>query len=148
MPASTTPRFALPLLSTAQAHKEITHNEALQLADAILCLAVMSLPGNTPPVSPLPGQCWIIGASPTGAWTGFAKHIAVFGEGGWRFIAPVAGMAAWIMSENLYARYMNLGWSTPAMIALPTGGAVIDSEARNAIAAIVQQLQAHGLSDS
>ena len=61
-------RFGLPFLAAGQAQKELTHNEALALIDAVLCPAVESAGLETPPGSPSVGQCWIAGVSPTGAW--------------------------------------------------------------------------------
>jgi hypothetical protein len=145
MPISSTPRFTLPLLNAAQAHKEITHNEALLLADALLLPAVQSLALNTPPPAPQAGRCWIIGAAPNGAWAEFAHHMAVFTEGGWRFIAPVTGMQVWITPENLFARYANMQWVLPGTAIAPVGGTTADSEARSAIAAIIVLLQQAGL---
>ena len=66
-----TARFALPLLHAGQAQKELFHNEALVLADGLLQPCVEALGLDTPPPSPAPGQCWIVGDSPTGAWAGF-----------------------------------------------------------------------------
>lgn len=65
-----TPRFALPLLAVAQAQKEAMHNEALTLIDALLHATVEDGPLAAPPGAPMEGQCWIVGAAPTGAWAG------------------------------------------------------------------------------
>src|SRR3546814_15984185 len=65
-----TPRFALPLLAVAQAQKEVTHNEALTLLDALVHAAIEAGPLATPPASPAVGPCWIVDADATGAWTG------------------------------------------------------------------------------
>ena len=142
MPSFATPLLALPLLNPAQAHKEITHNEALLVADALLSPVAATMPGNVPPSAPAPGSCWIIGSAPTGAWAGFAKHIALYSDGGWRFIVPVPGMAVWIASHNIRACYRNSDWFLPSIVAQPAGGAVIDTESRAAISAILAVLQA------
>jgi Protein of unknown function (DUF2793) len=144
---STTPRLALPLLHPAQAHKETTHNEALLLADALILPIAQSLPLNTPPASPLAGQCWMLGAAPTGAWVGKSHQIALYSEGGWRFIAPFPGMTIWVATEALLARYSGTAWVIPGAIAAPNGGTTIDVEARGAIVAILATLQNAGLCD-
>src|SRR3546814_11391087 len=87
-----TPRFALPLLAVAQAQKEVTHNEALTLLDALVHAAIEAGPLATPPASPAVGQCWIVDAAATGAWTGEGSAIAIWTAGGWRFAAPRAGV--------------------------------------------------------
>ncbi len=69
-----TPRFSLPLLATAQAQKELTHNEALLLIDALLHGTVEGGPVSDPPPAPAAGQCWLVGASPTGEWAGQARR--------------------------------------------------------------------------
>ena len=56
-----TPRFALPMLSVAQAQKETTHNEALVLIDALLHAPVVDGPLATPPEYPTEGDCgWTV----------------------------------------------------------------------------------------
>ena len=57
-----TPRWGLPLLFAGQAHKELAHNEALVLIDALLHGRVESAAINAPPKDPAPGQCWIVAA--------------------------------------------------------------------------------------
>lgn len=78
-----TPRLAWPLLIVAQAQKEVTHNEALTLLDALVHATVEAGPLAAPPPEPADGQCWIVGTAPTGDWTGKADAIAIWtGVGG------------------------------------------------------------------
>lgn len=164
---SATARFALPLLHPGQAQKELFHNEALTLADALVQPCVEAAGVDAPPSDPVPGQSWIVGASPTGAWTGAAGSLALWSEGGWRFVPPREGMAAWIAADGLIARYAGGVWRSGHMTAAqlmidgekvvgprepaiddPDGGTVVDAEARSAIEAILEALRAHGLIDS
>jgi hypothetical protein len=144
---SATPRLALPLLHSAQAHKETTHNEALLIADALILPVVQGLPINAPPAAPLAGQCWIVGAAPTGVWAGKAQQIALYSDGGWRFVTPQPGMTMWMISEALLARYSGSGWMIPGAITAPSGGTTVDVEARAAISDILAILNSAGLCD-
>ncbi|NNC72613.1 MAG: DUF2793 domain-containing protein [Sphingomonadaceae bacterium] len=74
----TTPRFALPQLLTGHAQKEIWHNEALALIDAVLHPVAESRGDNTPPANPAAGQCWITGSAPVGDWAGEADWLAIW----------------------------------------------------------------------
>jgi hypothetical protein len=141
----TTPRFALPLLATAQAQKEVTHNEALTLLDALLHAAVEAGPLAAPPADPEEGQCWIVGAAPTGAWAGEAHAIAIRTGGGWRFAPPREGMRATRLTDGAQLRFAGGAWAAPATVGAPSGGSTIDSEARNAISTLILHLAAQGL---
>lgn len=157
-------RFALPLLQPGQAQKEMTHNEAVATIDLIAQAGVVAAGLATPPLSPAVGQCWIVGASPAGAWSGKSDHLAGWTDGGWRFVAPVEGMAAWVAADGLTARFAGGGWTIGTLrvaridvganqvvgarrpaIADPSGGATADAEARAAVAAILSALRGHGL---
>jgi hypothetical protein len=159
-----TDRFALPLLQPGQAQKEQWHNEAIAALDLIVQPTVVAMGVNTPPSAPESGQSWIIGAAPTGAWTGKAHQLAGWTGGGWRFVAPVEGMAAWVIADALRARYFGGGWvlgeeacahlviggdrvvgPRQAAIAAPSGGSVVDAESRAALGAILTALRTHGL---
>ena len=61
-----TASLALPLLAAAQAQKHITHNEALILLDAVAQIAVRAIDQNAPPASPLAGDRYLVGSTPTG----------------------------------------------------------------------------------
>ena len=67
---SGTSRLGLPFLSTGQAQKEFTHNEALQTLDLAVAAAVEESARADPPLSPAIGDCYIVGASATGEWSG------------------------------------------------------------------------------
>jgi Protein of unknown function (DUF2793) len=137
-------RWKLPLLAVGQMQKEVTHNEALTLIDALIAPVVEASGPNDPPAAPLTGQCWLVGTAPTGAWIGAAQHLACWTSGGWRLIAPRAGQTV-RLATGAALRFGGSAWLNPAHIAAPTGGAVVDSEARAAIAALIAELRLQGL---
>jgi hypothetical protein len=157
-------RLKLPLMAAAQAQKEVTHNEALALADIAVQAVVQSVAPANVPASPVIGQCWIVGPSPIGAWAGHASAIAAWTSGGWRFVAPFEGMQAWSIADAVTIRRGASSWIVGGLTAAtlsvggnqvvgarqprvlaPTSGATIDSQARAAIAALITGLEAHGL---
>ena len=159
-----TPRFALPLLSAGQAQKEVTHNEALMLTDLAVQPVVQSATLSVPPSSPVLGQSWIIAASPSGDWADRAGQIAGWTQGGWRFLVPFPGLAVWSLAIGRPLRFDGSDWidgridcmsvfsngqqvltTRQAAIAAPSGGSVIDSEARVALSQLLVMLRAHGL---
>ncbi|MGV7122237.1 DUF2793 domain-containing protein [Sphingopyxis sp. 550A] len=140
-----TARLALPLLAMAQAQKEVTHNEALVLLDALVHAAIEDGPLTVPPSSPVAGQCWLVGAGAGGDWTGQADAIAIWCDGGWRFAPPRPGMRIARLSDGAWLRYAAGVWTAPAAVANPEGGATVDAEARAAIAALILLFEAQGL---
>jgi hypothetical protein len=159
-----TARWALPLLEAGQAQKEMTHNAALAAADLLLAAGVEAVGTDAPPGAPAVGQCWIVGAAPTGAWAGHAGSLAGWTAGGWRFAAPREGLAVWSVADGCEARYAGGTWrvgrvaaselriggvkvvgAQAAAVALPTGGSTVDSEARAALAQLLTALRGHGL---
>ena len=135
---SATPRFALPNLFVGQAQKEFTVNEALARLDGLLHPAVAG-EADAPPGAPADGECWIVGAAPTGDWQGEGGALACRQAGNWLFVAPQAGMRVFDTALSAYRVYEN-GWSLPAAVVAPTGGAVEDAAARAAIAGLVAAL--------
>lgn len=133
----------------------------------LLCAAVEAPPQNDPPVSPVAGQCFLVGDSPTGDWTGQPGAIAGFSDGGWRFVTPIEGTQLLVRSTGETMLRRNGNWEAgivrarevqvdgltvlsarQASIAAPAGGSVVDTESRSAITAILSTLQAHGLIES
>lgn len=162
--AEVTERYGLPLLQAGQSQKEVTHNEAIVRTDALLHPAVESRTLASPPMSPTPGQAWIVAAGAGGEWAGRDGSIAAYQAGGWTFVAPSEGCLVWVRNEGVFALFGPGGWNAetwpvkglsldgdamltnpqPA-IAAPTGGATVDSEARAVVGQILAALRAHGL---
>lgn len=162
-----TPRLALPLLQAGQAQKEALHNEALTVLDAIVAGAVESAGATVPPSAPLAGQVWIVGAAPSGGWTGQAGAVAVWTTGGWRFVPAREGMVFRNKANGVQIQRGSAAWSEGAItatsfviggdqvvgarlpgITAPSGGSTVDTEARGALAAIIVALRTHGLISS
>ena len=140
---TSSPRFSLPLLFAGQAQKEGHVNEALARLDALLHL-VLEGQLATPPASPQDGQCWLVGSSATGAWSGKAGQIACFCSGNWLFAAPRDGMIALDRQAGQLVRFAG-GWHQASRPAVPSGGTTVDSQARSAIAEVVTALTSAGI---
>ena len=163
MTDDTTARFALPLLATGQAQKELTHNEALTRLDLLVHGKVTSVGDDAPPAAPEPGACWIVGNAPTGAWEEHAGEVAGWTEGGWRFVVPREGLRLWIDASAGFALFTDGAWrvgeahgrlivggkqvvgARGAAIMEPEGGTTVDAEARAAIGAVLLAMRVHGL---
>jgi hypothetical protein len=128
--------------------------------------AVEEGPRAAPPDAFAPGQAWIVGAAPTGAWTGHAHALAAATDGGWRFVGPLAGMRVWDKAAGVPRQWDGSAWSDGRIacagleiggkavvgerlptVANPSGGTIIDAEARDAVTAEIATLKSHGLID-
>ena len=157
-------RHNLPFISPGQAQKELFHNEALQMLDALVAAAVEEPPRLSPPASPVPGACYIVAGGATGDWQGRDLHIAAFTAAGWRYVAPTEGMSAFIKSSATTAVFIGGAWEVGSVrgakllvdgqqvvgartsaIGNPSGGSTIDAEARAAIIGVLAALRQHGL---
>lgn len=105
-----TPSLTMPYLVASQAQKEVTHNDALNDLDALVQMSVVSRVIATPPASPVDGDCYIVGSSPTGAWSGQAGHVALY-YSGWRFKTPKAGWLAFVRAESKFVVYNGSAWA-------------------------------------
>lgn len=143
-----TPNFAMPLLFAAQAQKEITHNEALVIVDALLAGCVEAVAADPAALDPSDGDLWIVGPSPVGAWAGRAGQIAVFTAGGWRFVPAVNGMRVYDRDGGVMRTFNGSIWPAPPAIADSSGGATVDTEARATLAAVLSALRTIGLLDA
>ena len=96
---SDTTRLKLPRIDAAQSQKHVTHNEALEVLDALLHLSVSARNVASPPSMPLEGSALIVSANPTGAFAGQGLKIAGFTDNAWRFFTPRKGWRAYVESE-------------------------------------------------
>jgi hypothetical protein len=159
-------RFGLPFIMPGQAQKEMFHNEAIAGIDIALHPAVEGTASASPPTAPGIGQCWIVAASASGHWSGHAGKLAAWTSGGWRFITPQPGMCVWDKASGLERRWSGSAWSggelTGSALSIggvqvvgprqpsvpsPSGGSIIDLEARSAVVALTVALRTHGLID-
>lgn len=65
---------------------------------------------NTPPSSPITGDIYAIGNSPTGAWIGHAKEIAIWNGSAWSYIAPEQGDFFFNITNDYTYQYRNGSW--------------------------------------
>ncbi len=110
MSTSATPNLDLSYIVASQAQKEVTHNDALNDLDFLAQCSVVDYTLNAPPGSPATGAAYIIGASPSGAWSGNANAIAGY-YGGWSIKTPEAGWTAWTQNGNRLFYYTGSAWS-------------------------------------
>ena len=89
-----TANLKLPFILPSQAQKHVTHNESLQLLDAIVQLGVLDRDLTAPPAEPAEGDRYIIASPATGAWEGREGEIAAFQDGAWNFLSPRPGWRA------------------------------------------------------
>ncbi|HEY0132069.1 MAG TPA: DUF2793 domain-containing protein [Allosphingosinicella sp.] len=160
----TTPRFALPFILPGQAQKELFHNEALARIDLALHPAVEGPPAAGPPPAPAQGECWIVAAAAGGDWSGQDDKLAMWTENGWRFLAPQPGTSVWNKAAAVPLLWDGYQWGEGELagagllvdgvrvvgprqpgVASPSGGTIIDAEARVAINALTAALMSHGL---
>lgn len=158
------PRLSLPYLAAGQAQKEMVLNEALQAIDALVQPVALSAALSEPPAAMEVGDCWIVGADATGAWTGHSGAVAQWTAGGWRFVKPREGwrwlvtdratiwthrMGAWtedaVRDDGLYIRDNRIVGERMSAIAGPSGGTIVDDQARAVIGALLAVLRGHGL---
>ena len=117
-----------------------------------------------PPAAPAAGDSYLVAVGATGAWTGQGEALAVYGEGGWRFVAAREGLRVWVADEAIEAIYRAGAWEYGVLrgagvtvggikvvgeqqggVAAPTGGATIDAQARATLSQLIVTLRAHGL---
>lgn len=79
--------------------------------DALVMANVIDKDLTAPPGSPSDGDCYIVAAGPTGAWSGHAKHIARWSDvaAAWEFYVPRAGWSVYAVDEDERYQYTSGG---------------------------------------
>lgn len=116
-------RLRLPYIAASQAQKHVTHNEALTLLDTLCQASVIDKDLTTPPGSPAEGDCYIVAATGTGAWTGWDNRVVRYIDGEWRSYLPGAGSGeGWLVyvqdEASLYV-FSGSAWTLFASSAQP-----------------------------
>lgn len=129
----TTPNLAMSELSVSQGSKEVTHNEALRVLDALVNSGVEDKDLATPPGSPANGALYIVGAGATGAWASQDGKLAQYYSSAWYFHAPKEGWIVYIKDEDLIYAYNGSAWASapPAqrfILTFQYSGLAVDEE--------------------
>ena len=151
-------------MPTACAGPSITWRGGFAIFDLVASAAVDGFLVDAPPATPSIGACYIVGANPTGDWSGRALALAGYTAGGWRFVAAIEGLSAVDKASGETATFNDGAWEKGqvraamllvggnqvvgarlAAVSDPTGGTIVDVEARAAVAAILARLRGHGL---
>ena len=117
---SQTGRLGLPYIITAQAQKEVTHNEGLNRLDAFVTPVVADI-ANTPPSSPVEGDLYIVGTSPTGDFSAQANKLAQYLTGGWVFYTPFQWMDAVVETSQSRMAWDGTAWDSYKVVETSTG---------------------------
>lgn len=112
---STTKKYQIQHLGSASAQPEINHNFALDQIDALVQSSAISVT-NTPPGSPVDGDSYIGGTSPTGAWAGLANCFIVRTNGVWLNYIPLPGMMVYLTGVNKYWYWNGSTWGDTGII--------------------------------
>lgn len=107
-----TPRLGINMMATNDLQKEVVFNEAIIAFDALVARSVINRQ-NSPPGSPVDGATYIVGALPSGAWTGHANEIA-FWYNGWRYILPTNKMKFFNETTSTFWTYTTGVWAADA----------------------------------
>lgn len=138
-----TPALGLPLLMPGQAQKEFFVNQALAILDAAhLRIVLASQP--SPPASPSQGDCFRVTSPAAQAWAGCENHVAIYIGGDWHFIGPQAGMEIFDQASG-HLLVFRSQWVRADAPAVPSGGSVVDTQARAAIGQLIQSLVTIGI---
>lgn len=72
---------------------------------------VVSVGSNTPPGSPVTNDMYVVGTSPTGAWSGQANALAQWTGSAWQFTAPEGGTTAVSAATNATYIFSGTAWN-------------------------------------
>lgn len=102
-----TPRLGLTELVDSQASAWATANGLAFGLESFMLAKVLDRDLNTPPGSPTRGDTYIVGPSPTGAWSGKGGQLTVYNNG-WIFAPPVGGLLVFIHDEKAWHGYSSV----------------------------------------
>ncbi|NNL35725.1 MAG: DUF2793 domain-containing protein [Silicimonas sp.] len=105
-----TSRLGLPLLDPAQAQKHVKVNEAFLRLDALSQITLAGMGTTVPPVSPVDGEVYAIGAGASGAWASEDGKLAVFLNNGWDFVLPRPGWRAFDAGAGVAVTFDGIDW--------------------------------------
>ena len=119
-------------------------NERFFLADALIHGAIESETAP-PPTTPANGQNRLIATGASGAWAGQSGKLSCRQGGQWIFVLPSDEMAILNKAAGQIIRRVGGRWKAPTAPVQPSGGTVVDSQARDSINLLLQKLRDAGI---
>jgi len=114
---ATAPKTGAPEISASQSSKEVTHNQAVRIFDALVMPNVIDKDlADAPAASD--GDTYIVATGSTSGddWDGHADDIAYYSSSGWIFMTPAAGWLVYVTDEDTYYKFMDsAGWTATAI---------------------------------
>ena len=110
MPETST-NLILPYIQPSQAQKHVTHNEGMQVLDAVVQLSVVDRDLSAPPPAPVDGSRYIVAAGASGAWAGWSGNIVYWIGGGWLRLQQRVGWLAWVADEAVLLVWNGAAWA-------------------------------------
>jgi hypothetical protein len=105
-----TPRHELLTMDSTTGDPTGTFSESMRRLDARVGTSVEAVL-STPPGSPVEGQMWLLGTTPTGAWAGHGNEIAYRTSTGWYYIEPFEGWTLYNKTTNSLQTYDGAFWT-------------------------------------
>jgi hypothetical protein len=140
-----TPRLGLPLIAAGQAQKHVTHNEALLDLDALVHLHVEAKGVTVPPAVPVEGTRYLVGAGASGGFANQGGRLAIFEDGGWRFLTPRRGWMASVGTSTVIEVFDGTIWRPafePSATTFPSLGVNATPDAGNPVSLRVNRVLA------
>ena len=94
----------------------------LDMLDALVAPAVLSVTLTAPPSSPAAGDRYIVAAAATGAWVGKSNSLAVYRDGAWVFYTPKIGLRVFDIADSAFHYFGAAGWALEPAAAASGGG--------------------------
>jgi uncharacterized protein DUF2793 len=115
-------KLEIPYLSDASFQKSVLYNTGMNRLDAMVQIGALDY-ANAPGGSPVDGDTYLVGSSPTGAFTGHAQAVAYYLSGAWLFFPARPGMLAYDATLDGFRYFDGSAW-TPGFGA--TGSTFLD----------------------
>ena len=110
---SKTGRLCLPYILQAQAQKEVTHNQALNMLDVYVNTVVEAIV-DSPLAAPKDGDIYIVSSNPSDVFDGHASELAQYLSGIWTFYPPLELMQVMLKSTKTKMIYDGKAWTESA----------------------------------
>ena len=130
---TTSVNLGIPYISNNQNQMHVTHNDAMVMIQVLLAAGVWQVGLNTPPGSPVNGDAYIVGTSPTGVWVGKENCIAAYYQDQWYYVpgfdsngtqismsGEQVGLKVWSRPDGDYYIWTDTG--SPSVLAWTASG--------------------------